>query len=186
MFLLDGKPLSLDRAFTHNGLQYPANWLRLASPAERTALGITEAPDAPSYDQRFYWGPGLPKQLNDEPEVDENGVATGRITTGLKAQYIQQQKDIAASRLAPTDWYVIRHIEHDGAPDCACPPEVGAYRSAIRAASNIREQEVAAVSTVEELVELLNGQPTITDPEGGDPIPNPGLYLTPWPDDISI
>jgi hypothetical protein len=56
MFVLNGKPLALDVPFEANGTLYPANWLRLASPAERAAIGITEQPDPPSYDQRFYWG----------------------------------------------------------------------------------------------------------------------------------
>ena len=55
MLLLDGKPLSYDRAFTHDGIQYPANWLRLASWEEKSAIGITEVPNPPYYDQRFYW-----------------------------------------------------------------------------------------------------------------------------------
>ena len=166
MFILDGKPLSLDRAFTHNGLQYPANWLRLASPAERTALGITEAPDAPAYDQRFFWGVGVPKDLNQ-----------------LKDQYKLQQKESAQSLLRPTDWAVVRGVEEPGKPVGLALKN---YRAAVRSVSSAREAEIVAVTTVEELVELLNGQPTITDPEGGDPIPNPGLYLTPWPDVVSI
>ena len=57
MFILDGKPLSPDRAFTTpDGTQYPANWLRLATPEVRTSIGITEVPVPPTWDQRFYWG----------------------------------------------------------------------------------------------------------------------------------
>jgi hypothetical protein len=42
MFLLNGKPLSLDRAFTDiNGIQRPANWLRLSSPEDREKAGIS-------------------------------------------------------------------------------------------------------------------------------------------------
>ena len=56
MFILDGKRLPLDKAFTHAGIQYPANWLRLTTLREKQAIGITEVPDppSPSYDQRFY------------------------------------------------------------------------------------------------------------------------------------
>ena len=62
MFILNEKPLSPDVAFTDaNGIQRPANWLRLASPEEREDAGVTEVPDPPTYDQRFYWGPDLPK-----------------------------------------------------------------------------------------------------------------------------
>jgi len=49
MFLLNGKPLALDVPFeTPNGTQYPANWLRLASPEDRKDIGFTEVPDPPS------------------------------------------------------------------------------------------------------------------------------------------
>ena len=74
MFMLNDKPLALDTAFsTEDGTQYPSNWLRLASPEERAAIGITEVPDAPSYDDRFYWGVDNPKLLNDCEESDEQG-----------------------------------------------------------------------------------------------------------------
>jgi hypothetical protein len=56
MFILNGKPLSPDVAFTTGGIQYPANWLRLATPEEREAIGITEQADPPVWDQRFCVG----------------------------------------------------------------------------------------------------------------------------------
>ena len=71
-YKLNGKVLQLDRAFTDStGVQRPANWLRLSTERDRELLGITwEAPTDVSYDQRCYWGPSNPKQLNDEPAVD--------------------------------------------------------------------------------------------------------------------
>ena len=42
MYILEGKPLSLDVPFSHGGTLYPANWLRLSSLQERNAIGITE------------------------------------------------------------------------------------------------------------------------------------------------
>ena len=42
MFTLDGNNLPLDVPFTHNDIQYPANWLRLASPEERAAIGVVD------------------------------------------------------------------------------------------------------------------------------------------------
>ena len=147
MFILDGKPLSPDRAFTHNGLQYPADWLRKASPAQKTALGITEAPDAPSYDQRFYWGVGMPKDLDQ-----------------LKDQYKAQQKETAQSLLRGTDWLVIRGIEDTGKP---MKQDLKTYRAAVRSASSTREAEIDAVTTVEELVTQLG---TLT--QWPDVVPN--------------
>ena len=42
MFTLDGNNLPLDVPFTHNDIQYPANWLRLATPEERAAIGVVD------------------------------------------------------------------------------------------------------------------------------------------------
>ena len=39
-FKLDGNPLAYDVAFSHNDINYPANWLRLASLEEKEAIGI--------------------------------------------------------------------------------------------------------------------------------------------------
>ena len=41
----DGKILPMDRAFTHRGVQYPKNWLRLAKESERRAVNIIWEPN---------------------------------------------------------------------------------------------------------------------------------------------
>lgn len=134
MFILDGKSLSLDRAFTHNGLQYPANWLRLANPEQRTALGITEVPDAPTYDQRFYWGVGNPK---DHAQLVEHWTSTIKQTAG--------------TLLAPTDWYITRQAE----TGLQTPQSVLDSRSAIRALSNEKEAFLGATASTEELASYV-------------------------------
>jgi hypothetical protein len=46
MFLLNGVPLPLDTPFRDAaGNSYPANWLRLTTIHEKSAIGITEVPD---------------------------------------------------------------------------------------------------------------------------------------------
>ena len=152
MLKLDNKPLSYDRAFSHNGIQYPANWLRLASLEEKTALGITEVANDPTYDQRFYWGVDNPKQLND---VTDEG---GNTTTGLKTQWSATQGEIAASLLAPSDWRIIKAKE----TGTNIPSAWKTYRAAIRTACNTRQTEINAVADVPALIELLFGAATIT------------------------
>ena len=44
-FKLDGKTLPVDVAFTSNGINYPANWLRLTTLEEKQAIGIVEEPE---------------------------------------------------------------------------------------------------------------------------------------------
>ena len=89
MLKLDGKTLEYDKAFVHDGMQYPANWLRLTSLEEKQAIGIIEVADPTFefFDQRFYWSVGKPKQLNDEPVLDEEGNETGQTSTGLKTYW---------------------------------------------------------------------------------------------------
>jgi hypothetical protein len=62
-FKLDGNPLAVDVPFTYGDVHYPANWLRLSTADEKTALGITEVADDPVYDNRFYWSDGTPGSL---------------------------------------------------------------------------------------------------------------------------
>jgi len=139
MFMLDNHPVSVDCAFTHNNIQYPANWLRLASPAERAAIGITEVADPERYDDRFYWAPGNPKDLDQ-----------------LKTQMVGQVKSIAGSLLAPTDWKIVRAAE--GVK--ACDQETLDSRAAIRAASDTNEAAISACATVDELSSIEFTWPT--------------------------
>jgi len=167
MFLLNDKPLGLDVPFTHAEIQYPANWLRLASPEERAAIGITEVADPEVYDDRFYWAPSVPKLLDDREEFDEQGNplfvkvydaqtqtmvdTTERVVTkGLKSQMVAQVKATAGSLLSATDWKVTRAAEGVKAVDA----ETLAARAAIRAASNANEVAILACTTVEELAAL--------------------------------
>ncbi len=155
MLKLDNKPLSYDRAFTHAGIQYPANWLRLSSLEERNALGITEVANDPTYDQRFYWGTSNPKQLDDKTETVD-GVEVK--TTGLKTLWSANQGEIAASLLAPSDWRVIKAKE----TGTNIPSTWKTYRAAVRTACNTRQTEIGNAADVPALIELLFGQPTIT------------------------
>ena len=152
MLKLDNKPLSYDRAFTHAGIQYPSNWLRLASLEEKQAIGITEVANDPTYDQRFYWGVDNPKQLNDVTDED------GNTTTGLKTLWSATQGEIAASLLAPSDWRIIKAKE----TGTNIPSAWKTYRAAVRTACNTRQTEIGNAADVPALIELLFGQPTIT------------------------
>jgi hypothetical protein len=173
MFLLNDKPLALDRPFTHDGINYPANWLRLSTAEEKASIGITEvvAEESVAYDDRFYWGPNNPKILNDREEVDEDGeplfvkvydpetesmVDTEErlVTKGLKSQWTAQVKDTAGTLLTPTDWYIVRKYEKT----IAIPTEIKNFRTAVRAECDRLETAIAACTTVEELIEIVNTQ----------------------------
>ena len=155
MFMLNDKPLAIDNPFEHDSIQYPSNWLRLATAEEKEAIGITEMPDAPAYDDRLYWSLGVPKQLDDIEVTPEDGQPY--VQKGLKSQWIAQVKATAASLLAPTDWKVVRAAETGTAVDA----ETLAYRSAVRVASNNAEVDIRNVTTVEELAAIVPAWPEV-------------------------
>lgn len=155
MLKLDGKTLQYDKAFVHDGMQYPANWLRLTSLEEKQAIGIVEVADPVEvvYDERFYWSPTNPKQLNDVTDED------GNTTTGLKTLWKEKQNEIASSLLSPSDWRVVKAAE---VTDYAVASKWLTYRAAVRTACNARQAEIDACKDVAALKELLFGAATIT------------------------
>ena len=173
MFLLNDKRLPLDRPFSHNGINYPANWLRLSTSQEKSAIGITEQADTPEtpYDQRFYWGPNNPKLLNDREESDEDGNPlyvkvydaetesmvdsdVRLVTKGLKSQWTAQVKDTAGKMLASTDWMVTRKFERD----IDIPTATATYRAAIVTECDRLETAIAACANVEALIAVVSAQ----------------------------
>jgi hypothetical protein len=160
MFVLNGKPLTLDKAFTApDGTQYPANWLRLASPEQRAAIGITEAPDEIPYDQRYFWGYDqdgnlIPKQLEDETVTPEDGEPYTQ--TGLKTQHIRQTKETANTLLQPTDWYVVRNFERN----IEVPVGIASFRASVIQVSEERETLIGLTTSVVELKGLYESSVT--------------------------
>ena len=164
MFILNDQPLSPDRAFTHNQIQYPANWLRLSSPEEREAIGITEEPDPIQVDQRFYWDTGIPKDH-----------------TQLVDQWVGQVKQTAGSLLSQTDWYITRASE----TGVAAPQSVLERRTELRALSNSKEALLEATETTDELAAYVTSpdfsvwevQPVVDEPIVVDGVTS-GSYVT--------
>lgn len=175
-YKLNGRTLPIDRGFTHNEIQYPSNWLRLASQEDKDAIGITWEADPVRADDRYYWNGELDntKMLDDKLEVDEdNNPLWEKVldnsdpenpvmvdtnvqlkTLGLKSNMIAQVKHTAGTLLAQTDWYVTRKSEK--AVDI--PVDVEAKREAVRTECDRLEAAIAAVTTVEELISVMNNQ----------------------------
>ena len=155
-FKLNGNPLAVDVAFSHNEIQYPANWLRLSTAQEKKDLGITEVTDDPVYDGRFYNGDGSAKALDDVNATDEEGNLLKDengdqvIILGLKSVLKAQEKITAGTLLARYDWYVVRKTEKG----TAIPTAITTYRDAVRTACDTREKEIDACSDTAALVTL--------------------------------
>ena len=193
MFTLNGQTIKYDVAWTHpeTGTQYPANWMRLTSLAEKQAVGLVEVvtPVAQRYDQRFYWSASNPKQLEDVTDDD------GNTTTGLKTLWKEKQSRTAANLLAPSDWRVIEAQETSG----TIATEWTTYRAAVRTACNTRQTEIDACEDVPALKELLFGAATITraqtDADGNEVVDDDGntvmetvanpAIATAWPAEVA-
>jgi hypothetical protein len=148
MFILNGQPLSPDRAFTTpDGTQFPSNWIRLSTLEQREAIGITEVPDPPVYNQEYYWG------------YDEEGNLIPKDLEQLKELHIQRVKQTANGNLQPTDWYVIRQLERN----IEVPEDIASYRAEVLAVSDAREALISAVTTVEELKGLYESSSEINE-----------------------
>jgi len=151
-------------AFSHNDINYPANWLRLSTADEKTALGITEVADAATFDSRFYWGDGTAKALDDKTETIDG---IDYVTLGVKSVLKAKEKDIAGSLLSRYDWYVVRKAEKS----TAIPTAITTYRDAVRTACNTRETEITNCADTAALVTLYSSK--------DDGTPN----MTQYPDD---
>ena len=155
-YQLDGKTLEPGQPFeTADGTQYPGNWLLLATDSQREAIRIVWVDDVaePYYDQRFYWGPGNPKDLNQ-----------------LKLLWAKKQKEAAYTLLAPTDWLVVRQIEN---PTRSMSARETAGRAEIRSVCDEREKQILACSSTDELAALITGEALVSWPQQGLPLSIP-------------
>jgi len=169
-YKLNGNTLPVDRAFTHNNVQYPRNWLQLSTEEERTALGITWEADPVRADDRYYWNGELdnPKALEDVEAVDEDGnpvwvqewdeeaeamvnTPVRLVTKGLKSTKIAEVNHTAGTILANTDWYVTRKTERE----VDIPENVVTHRAAIVTEANRVETAIAEVTDVESLINVM-------------------------------
>ena len=162
MLQLNGKTLQYGKAFVHDGMQYPANWLRTTSLEEKQAIGIVEVSEAPaaSWDQRFYFGVDNPKDLDL-----------------LKAEWSKKVKEAAGSLLSQTDWYVIRQAENSA----AVPADVLSRRGEIRTLSNEKETAIAACEDVAALAEYVTSSTFYSWEPAPEPEPTPEPEATPEP-----
>ena len=172
-YKLDGKTLPVDRAFTHDQIQYPRNWLQLSTKEDRDALGITWEDDPVRADDRYYWNGEVdnPKAMEDKDEKDEDGnqlyvqkynpeteamedTEEKLVTKGLKSQKIAEVKHTAGTYLAQTDWYVTRKMERE----VAIPADVVIERAHVVDESERLETAIAACADVEALIAVMNKQ----------------------------
>jgi len=175
-YKIGNRTIQMDRFFVHNEISYPSNWIRLSTPEEKAAIGMVWEDDPIRASDIYYWDGDInnPKMLDDRLEVDENGdplwekvldntdpenpVMVDSIvqmkTLGLKSNMVSQVKHTAGTILAQTDWYVTRKSEKG----TAIPTDVETKRDAVRTECDRLEVAINAVTTVEELITVMQSQ----------------------------
>ena len=173
-YQLDGKSLPLDVAFSHNDINYPANWLRLSTADEKKAIGISEVSDPTNYDGRFYNLDGSAKSLvdidatyeEDDPDgtyskgdLIKNPDGTQLVYYGVKSTLIETERGVVSSLLERYDWYVTRKSEKG----IAIPDAIVTYRDGVRTAYETRKTEINNCVDTAALIDLYE---TTYDSEG--------------------
>ena len=166
MFYLDPQTLkryTLGTPFTYNGIQYTA-----AGATHDTFLSLgfklTVVEQRP--DSRYYIIVG--------PDKDGKYSKTPRDLAKLKEDFVKEQDGVSWSSLTPTDWYLARKTEI-GAD---IPPVILEYRAAVRTACGLRNAQINACATLDQLETLMKAPTQIKEDEKY--VVNPAA-LAPWP-----
>ena len=152
-YKLGSRRLALDVAWEHNGVQYPANWLRLSTAQDRATLGIIWEDASPTYNQKWYWG------------KDSDGNLIPKTYTDLKALWIAKTKATANSLLQPSDWRVVKAKERGTTMNAAWKTwrqtirtECGTMVAAIEATASVGDTSPHAdFGRVEALQQYIEG-----------------------------
>ena len=145
-----------------------------ANAAYALEQGALEVVEGGRKDERFYWVSfshydvqadkvvrvysSMPKALEDVTEAPE-GANEPLTTKGLKSVHIEQAKASAGAQLARTDWMVTRKFERG----VDIPADVAAERAKIVADCDAKEAAIAACTTVEELIVVVENRASTTN-----------------------
>ena len=175
-YYLNGTPIVEDSDITLNGMTYPYSWLEGTSPSIRASLGIEKDGDN-NFETKYQWGIDNPRILEDREEVDKDGnplyvqvwdpefvvdglqqngamvdTTTRLVAKGLKTTCTEEIKATTNNLLKPTDYLIIRNEVES----LEIPASVSTYRAAVITESDRVVTAIAAVDTVEELIEVMN------------------------------
>lgn len=139
MFKLGDRYLQHDTPFEYNGVRYPSNWLRLSTPEEKNAIGLTEVKDPIILDRRFY----MPQ--------DPTGDPIPRDLETVKEEQINAVKLSMKNMLSHTDWVIIRQID-TGQP---MSNSIKNYRSAVRDIGSLQIEKIKSSNNIDELREIV-------------------------------
>lgn len=130
----EGRTLPLDKAFSHNNISFPANWLRVSTPADKEAQGISwVTPEEP---------PVVRAPLDRE-----------------KADGIARVKDTTGKMLADSDWMHIAKSERNR----EIAQEWVEYRAAVIAEKDRLKSQYSTAESYEALDAIVQNWPINPD-----------------------
>ena len=143
-------------AFKHptTGIQYPRNWLNLASDSEKASVGFIEVTYSGSHKSGEYYNTSESAPVYDASKgtVVITKSSTAKNLADLKITKKEAAKTNAYSSLLPTDWYVTRKSEIS----TAIPSKITAFRTAVRLVCNSLCTAIDDASDIDALAALYN------------------------------
>ena len=150
-------------AFKHptTGIQYPRNWLNLASDSEKASVGFIEVTYTGSHKDGEYYTNSESSPVYDASAgtVVITKSSTARNVADLKTSKKEAASSNAYNLLQSTDWYVVRKEEIG----TAIPSNVTAYRTAVRLVCNSLKTAITNASDLDALATIY------TSADGIDP-----------------
>ena len=150
-------------AFRHptTGIQYPRNWLSLASNSEKASVGFIEVTYSGSHKNSDYYDnvESSPVYNSSAGTVVITKSSTAKNLASVKATKKDSASGDAYSSLLPTDWYVTRKSEIS----TAIPSQITAFRTAVRLVCNSLCTAIDSASDVDAVAALY------TNADGIDP-----------------
>ena len=166
--IVDGKInriMKTSVAFKHptTGMQYPRNWITLATDSEKQSAGIHEITFSGNTKDSEYYDNTESSPVYDASKgtVTITKSSTAKTLSDVKATKKESASDVAYSSLLPTDWYVVRKSENN----TAIPAKISAYRTAVRLVCNSLKTEIDNASDVDAVAALYNNATGLSDPD---------------------
>ena len=143
-------------AFKHptTGIQYPRNWLNLASDSEKASVGFIEVTYSGSHKNGEYYNNSESAPVYDASKgtVVITISSTAKNLADLKITKKEAARTNAYANLLPTDWYVTRKSEIS----TAIPSKITAFRTAVRLVCNSLCTAIDDASDIDALAALYN------------------------------
>ena len=141
-------------AFKHptTGLQYPRNWISLATDSEKSAIGLIEITVSGTYKDSDYY---INSESNPVYDASKGTVVITKSKTAkdlakIKIQKTKSIEETTNSVMSSTDWYVTRKSE----VSTAIPAKVTAFRTACRLVCNSIKTAITNASDLDALIAI--------------------------------